>query len=145
MDGTCLLVSSYSNSFILFTFNHLKYWGFCVHKSGPKCQFQFQVKGMVCHKIWRAKSIPLQPLALGCWIMLGIKQNDHVSNSLILTMTNTKPLHCVRKHQLGFLGIFFGSQRKNLPEGMLSTYHHMAKGDLDDVQEHPTLPIFSVC
>ena len=60
--------------------------------------------------------------------MLGIKRKGCVSN----TMTNTERLvHCVRKRQLGFLGIFFGFQRKILPEDMFSTYHLMAKGDLD--------------
>ena len=60
-------------------------------------------------------------------IMLDIKWKDHVSNTIIHAMTSTKPLvHCLRKRQLGFLGHIF-----RLPEDMLSTYHLMAKGDLD--------------
>ena len=37
--------------------------------------------------------------------MLDIKRKDCVSNTIIYTMTNTKPLvHLVRKRQLSFLG-----------------------------------------
>ena len=38
-------------------------------------------------------------------VMLNIKRRDHVSNSIIYSMTDTQPLvHCVRKRQLSFLG-----------------------------------------
>ena len=38
-------------------------------------------------------------------VMLNIKRRDHVSNTIIYSMTDTQPLvHCVRKRQLSFLG-----------------------------------------
>ena len=38
-------------------------------------------------------------------VMLNIKRRDHVSTSIIYSMTDTQPLvHCVRKRQLSFLG-----------------------------------------
>ena len=38
-------------------------------------------------------------------VMLNIKRRDHVSNTIIYSMTDTQPLvHCVKKWQLSFLG-----------------------------------------
>ena len=46
------------------------------------------------------------PLRLPAYrIMLNVKQKDHVPNTMIYSMTNTKPLiHHVRNRQLRFLG-----------------------------------------
>ena len=82
---------------------------------------------LLWYKIWRTKSIPLQPLTR---ITLDVKWKDHVSNTIIYTMTNTEPLvHCLRKSQLGFLGhILWLPDLKNLPGDMLSTYYFMTRG-----------------
>ena len=84
----------------------------CIALALPEFRFALMKKDKItykiiknrkcCHKIWRAKSIPFQP-----WyrIMLNMKRNDRVSNTIIHAITSAKPLvQCVRKPLLGFFG-----------------------------------------
>ena len=81
-------------------------------------------------------------------ITLGIRRRDHVTNSRIYSMTNSEPLvYCVRKRQLRFLGNVIRlpeDEPARIPEDMLSTFHHMAKGDLG-VLVHPSYLISIMC
>ena len=63
--------------------------------------------------------------------MLNIKRRDHVSNSIIYSMTDNHLYTVLGSDSWVFLGMSFVSLKKSLSEDMLSIYHHMAKGDLD--------------
>ena len=88
----------------------------------------------------------INSFATSCYrIMRGIKQKDHVSNTIIYTMATTEPLvRCVRKCQLGFLGhILWLPEEKPGRRYALYIPSH-GKGDLD-IHALLTLPTSSVC
>ena len=96
-----------------------------------------------CHRIWRAKSIPLQPLAIGsCW-----KSNEKTVSptpSYIYHDQHRAACPLCKKVPTRFSWAYslVPRGRKNLPEDMLSTYHLMAKGDMDAPL---TLPTSNMC
>ena len=71
---------------------------------------------------------------------------DLVSNTIVHTMTSTKPCPLCKIALVPARGIFFGSKRKNVLEELLSRPHHLMAKEYLDIQEPLiTLPTFNVC
>ena len=85
----------------------------------------------------------INSFATFCYRIMNVKREDRVSNHHIYhdQRRASYPL-CKKSDSEASLVIFFVSQRKNLLEDMLSTYHFMAKRDLDAPL---ILPTSNVC